>query len=161
MRLYEIANEYEKALVALSEMDGVTKEMIDDTLSHLKEPLEQKILNIAAYIKNIESDIKAMRDYERAMSERRHRLENHRDNIKRYLLETMQRTEISKVRGNELDVSVRRCAYSVNVLDELAIPDEFKRIKQEVDKQALKEALRNGLTLDGARLEQSITLVIG
>lgn len=160
MKLYQIANDYEQALNELSDAEGIMPEILDDTLAHLKEPLEQKILNLAAYIKNIDSETKAMRDYEKAMAERRKKLENKAKNIKSYISEIMQRTELSKVSGTEFDVSVRKGAYSAAVLDEKVIPDEFVRTKREIDKMALREALKKGEKINGAHLEQSLSLVI-
>jgi hypothetical protein len=76
----------------------------------------------------------------------------------------MVRTGISKIESPYFKIALRNNPPSVVVDDPDAIPWEYQRQKPapppEVDKVAVKEALKSGITVPGARLVvgQSVTI---
>lgn len=55
-----------------------------------------------------------------------------------------------------------RKSKSVNILDENLISDEFKKCKEtwSIDKVAIKAAIANGNTVDGAELVENTSLTL-
>ena len=92
--LYEIAKDYKDALEELSDLED---EAVLDTLEGLKGTLEAKSENIIKYTQNLNGTIKAMKEAEKNMAERRKRLEKKTENIKKYVKSVMEENQITKI----------------------------------------------------------------
>ncbi|WPZ17839.1 siphovirus Gp157 family protein [Geobacillus subterraneus] len=153
MKLYELAENYAKLLEMAEEMDT---DAIVDTLEALQEAIEDKAENIAKLIRNLEADVKVIRDEEKRLAERRQVIENKIERLKSYLQEQLEIAGIEKVKRPTITVSIRKNPPSVDVIDETLIPDDFL-IPQpaKVDKKAILERLKNGEHVPGAALKQT------
>ena len=81
MTLYEIDRAIMDAITA--GLDPETGELTNyDELEELQLARDEKIENIACYIKNIAADAKAIRDEEQALAKRRKTLENRAEGLK-------------------------------------------------------------------------------
>ncbi|WP_446662992.1 siphovirus Gp157 family protein [Geobacillus sp. CCR] len=153
MKLYELAENYAKLLEMAEEMDS---EAIVDTLEALQEAIEDKAENIGKLIRNLEADVKVIRDEEKRLAERRQAIENKIERLKSYLQEQLETAGIEKVKRPTITVSIRKNPPSVDVIDETLIPADFL-IPQpaKVDKRAILERLKNGEHVPGAALKQT------
>ena len=81
--------------------------------------------------------------------------------LKHLYLCTMQSNGLKKVQGGAYTLSIRE-ADSVDVTDVTALPDMYIRRKESVepDKIVLKEALKGGLEIPGAKLVKTSSLQI-
>jgi len=160
--LYQIKNEYLQALNELENMEGLTPEMINDSLASINVRFEEKALAVAAYIKNLQSDIERMTAYRMAMAERQDRIDNKIEHLKNYLKHNMQALDKKIIKGIEFDISLRNCNSKVVIDDESRIGQEWYRreIVSKLDKEALRNALQNGQEVKGAHLEQGVSLTI-
>jgi hypothetical protein len=162
MKLYEIKTEYQQALHDLQQIEDVTPQLIEDSLACIQARFEDKALAVAAYIKNLESEVEQMSDYLLKMKGRIDTQENKIERLREYLKHNMVALEIKKIHGVEFDVKVRKANFSVAIdyYDDLG--DEWYRKKtvKTIDKEALKAALENGMQINGVRLEQGISLTI-
>lgn len=156
MKLYEIAEKHNNALLAMADIDGLDESVINDTLEALEGEFNDKALSVASFFQNIEAEIKAMRDAEKRIAERRKIKESSVKRLKDYLLREMQRTGISKIECPQFQISLRNNPDSVEIVDENLIPNEFKRVVYEIDKMAIKKA---GYC-PGAEIVKKQTLVI-
>ena len=138
-------------------IDPETGEVNAEKLGELMIQREQKIENIACWIKNLVSDAKALKDEKKALDERIKAKENRAESLKKYLESILKG---QKFETTKCAVSFRK-SQSVNISDLSAIPTNFLRIKPaEADKTAIKAAIKNGETVTGAELVDKLSMTI-
>jgi len=161
MRLYEIASQYQQALATLDDLD-LPDDVIADTLEGLKGALQEKGKNVAAYIKNIEADVAAIKDAEQAMKGRRAVLQRRADWMKTLLLNSMQNSEITEISCPWFVIKPKKNPPSVNITDANAISKKYKIevVTYKIDKKLISADLKKGAVVNGAELTQGWRLDI-
>lgn len=163
LALYEISSQYLADLNKLNELE-LDEQTFLDTLEGLSGELEQKAINVAMYIKNLEVSADAIKQAEKAMADRRNSIVAKQDKIRKYLLENMLKTGITKIECPHFVLSVRKNPASVDVLMQDQIPDEYFDIPDPLpptlNKKRLAEDLKAGVLIEGARLTQGNSLQI-
>lgn len=161
--LYVIANEYQAMVERLmnSELDEQT---IADTIEGASGELELKATNVAMFIRNLESSAEQIKLAEKAMAERRKQLESKADSVKQYLFDNMKRTGVTKIESPYFALTIKKNPPSVVIDDVALIPNEYKVFTPppppSPDKAAIKAALQEGKTVEGAHIEQGERLEI-
>ena len=163
--LYKVAHRYQQAYEALFLMEDMPEEAITDTLAGIEGEFTDKAINIAALIKNIEAQAAQVKEAERSMNERKKALENHAKRLRDYLLENIKclPDDKQKIFTPEFQISLKNNPAAVFIEDGIKLADEYLRIipeEREPDKKKLKEALDNGVVIDGVKLVKGISLVI-
>lgn len=160
--LYVLAGEYRAIEQKLldSDLDAKT---ITDTLESVSGELEEKAINVAMFIRNIESSADQIDQAIKHMQERKKAMESKAESIKKYLLENMQRTGITKIESPYFTVQLKKNPPSVVVDNEVDINDKFKVTKTvtSIDKESIKLAIKSGEIVAGAHIEQKERLEIG
>ena len=158
MSLYEIDNELlgflDKLLDSVDE-NGEVQDVDTKQLDDLNAAREQKIENIALYIKNLDAEAQAIKTEEANLKNRRIRLENKAEGLRSLLSRSMQLHEENKFSTARCSVSFRRS--EAVVIDDLDLLDsEFKTeiIDFKVDKTQIKQKLKEGADVSGAHLEE-------
>lgn len=163
LALYEISAQYLADLNKLNELE-LDEQTFLDTLEGLSGELEQKAINVAMYIKNLEVSADAIKQAEKSMADRRKAIESKNERIRKYLLENMLKTGITKIECPHFVLSVRKNPASVDVLMQDQIPDEYFDIPDPLpptlNKKRLTEDLKAGVLIEGARLTQGNSLQI-
>lgn len=159
MNLYEITREAQE-LASLLETEELTPEL-EAALVINQDQLQNKAGNYAKVITNIQSDSDAI-DAEikrlKAMKESKDRALNR---LKEALREAMLVSGLDKIESSLFKLSLRRSeAVEVDVVD--ALPSEFINIKNVVtaDKVAIKEAIKRGENVTGARIIENFNIQI-
>lgn len=161
MKLYELTNEYLTLMNSASIMpDRVPVAFVDQIMASNKDAFEVKALNVCKYIKNLEADVFAMREYEKSMSERRKIIENRINNMRQYLEYNMKLTGTDKVESAEISVFRRQSPARVTVIDHTLIPEPFVRFDAIPNKNMIADALKQGEEVPGCILENGEILVI-
>ena len=159
MNLYEITREAQE-LAFLLETDELTPEL-EAALLINQDQLQSKAGNYAKVIANIQSDsdsidaeikrLKAMKDIkDRSISR-----------LKEALRDAMLVSGIDKIEISLFKLSLRRSeAVEVDVVE--ALPNAFQNVKNVVtaDKLAIKEAIKRGENVMGARIVENFNLQI-
>ena len=159
MNLYEITRETLE-LASLLETEEFTPEL-EAMLVINQEKMEVKVNNYAKVIANIQSDSDAI-DQEikrlKAMKESKDRAITR---LKDAVREAMLVSAIDKIESPLFKLSLRR-SESVEVDIVEALPSQFVNIKNVVtaDKVAIKEAIKRGENITGARLIENFNLQI-
>lgn len=146
MKLYEID------AAILNCIDTETGEILDEEqLSQLQMERDQKIENVALWVKNLNAEKDAVKAEKDAFASRQKALENRIDSLKSWLTFA---TEGQKFSSPKCQVSFRR-SESVNVLDPELIPAEYMviTVEKKPDKVTIKEQLKNGFAVPGCSLE--------
>lgn len=160
--LFLLAAEYRDAAAKLSDLD-LPEEVIADTLESLSGELEVKARNVAAFVRNLEATAASIKDAEAQMAARRRAMENRAAGLRRYLLTAMQEAGISKIECPQFCLTVKANPPAVDVFDQLMVPAEFMKQKPpppELDKAAVKDAIKAGREVPGCRLMQGKRLDI-
>lgn len=97
---------------------------------------------MATALKGVEAEYKA----------RRERVEARSQGFKDMAERIMQAAHLGKLVLPEATLSVRQVPPAVIVTDEASIPARYIRVKHEIDRVALKEALKSGESVPGATL---------
>ena len=134
--------------------DIETGEIIDaDALDALMMEREQKIENIALYIKNLTADAAAYKAEKEAFAAREAQAANKAANLKKYLTAALNGQKFSTPR---CAVSFRR-SEMVEIDEEGAIPAEYmtETVKRTPDKVAIKAAIKAGQEISGCHLVEN------
>ncbi len=163
LTLYQIADTYAQAVEKLSDED-LPAEAIADTLEGLQGDLQTKATNVAMFAQNLESLAEQIKKAEYAMSHRRKVLENKAESVRNYIKENMERAGIQKIECPHFKLSIKKNPPSVEIYDEAAIPDVYKKQPEPPppvpDKKMIAEVIKGGGTIEGARLIQGTRLSI-
>jgi hypothetical protein len=163
MNIYQISQEYQEALYQLSQIDDITPEIIEDTLSGIKCELEDKAINIAAYIKNLTAECEAVRKAKKEMATREYCLLSKIEKMKNWLKEQLIACEIKRIKKTpHFEIKIQKNPCSLDVFKLELIPQEFINFEviENINNQKIKEALKNGHQVPGARLENGTALII-
>lgn len=143
--LYDINREL------LNCIDLETGEIIDiEKLNQLQLERDTKIENIALWIKNLKADIKAYEEEEKNFKAKKDVCKNKLESLTNYLTEALN-GEVFKT--TKVTISYRK-STSVQVNENAQLPNEYLTVKTETtpNKAAIKEALTNGVVIDGCLL---------
>lgn len=149
--LYELSNHFQNLLNA-------DNEDFTQDLAQAEYDLREKMIDCIKYAKSLHADAMAIKEAVEAMNDRRVKMEKRAAQMRDYVLENMQVTDIKNIECTYFKISRRLNPPSVLITDEDLIPSEFKRIKTivEIDKTAIKSA--GGC--NGAIISQSESLRI-
>ena len=150
MKLYELAENYNE-LLALLDNEEATAEELADTLDGINDAIEVKVDNICRVRKYLEGKVEVYKAEAKRLTELAKQAENNADSMKNYLDEQLKRMNIKKMDTELFKLSYRK-SDSVNVIDLDAVPEEYKRITIAPDKTAIKKAIKDGETVNGAEL---------
>jgi hypothetical protein len=163
LSLYALSENYMQALDFLTdpEMD-LPVEAVNDTLEALGGELEDKAVNVAKFLRNMEAAADAIKAAEADMAKRRKALENRVQWLKSYIKGNMEACGISQIECPYFKLSIQKNPSAVNIFDENAVPAQFKKqvISWKIDKTAIKDAIKAGSVVPGAELNNGTRLAI-
>lgn len=67
----------------------------------------------------------------------------------------MERMQVRKVNAGIFDINIQKNPPSIKILDDAIIPDKYMIASYRLDKNQLKEDLKDGLEIEGCELVQS------
>ena len=157
MTIYEINEEI------LNCIDPETGEIIDiDKLNELEFERDAKIENVACWIKELKAEAEAIKAEKLALAERQKVAENKAESLKKWLAYALQG---EKFKTAKCSVSFRKSEV-VEITDEglnnlMKEHDELLTYKApEPNKKAIKDAIKDGLNVEGVQLVQNTSTII-
>lgn len=151
-------NLYEIDAAILGCVDAETGEIFDiDRFEELELARDAKVENICLWIKNLKAEIEALKAEKDAFAQRQKSAENKMESLKRYISGYLEGTAFESAK---VKVSFRK-SESVEIMEGAVIPDEYLRFKEpEVNKTALKTALKSGVSIDGVYITENQNIQI-
>ena len=146
-------------------IDEETGELISvsQALDAMRMEREEKLENVACWVKNLSAEADAIREEENRLIKRRKAAETKAANLKAWLLAAMTREDGTKdkLKTGRVAVSVKRNPPSTVVDDEL-LPSTYKvaKITYQANKELIKRELLAGGEVPGAHLEYGRSVVI-
>lgn len=159
LTLYEIGEVYQN-VISLAEMGELDDETLSITLGQIEDELETKADSYKVVIDRLSADAEMFKAEEKRLQDKRKRLERNIGQMKKNLEEAMRLQGKSKIKTNLFSFSIQKNPPSVVIFDESAIGEAYKTYSVSFDKKAIKEALKAGEEVPGAKLEQSESLRI-
>lgn len=163
LSLFSIAGEYRQQLDQLEQM-GLDEQTFQDTLESISGDIEEKSINVAMFVRNLESSAAAIETQIESMEERSKAIRKKAEHIKEYLRANMERAKIQKIESPFFVLSIKKNPASLVLDDETKVPPSFMKTPEPpppcLDKAKLKEALKGGAVVPGAHLEQKTRLEI-
>ena len=157
MTIYEINEQI------LNCIDPETGEIIDiDKLNELELERDAKIENVACWIKELKAEAEAIKAEKLALAERQKVAENKAESLKKWLAFALNG---EKFKTAKCSVSFRKSEV-VEITDEglnnlMKEHDELLTYKApEPNKTAIKQALKDGLSVQGVRLGCNTSVII-
>ena len=161
--LYELTEDYMN-LLELAEDPDIDEQAFADTLEGIEGALEDKADGYAKVIRTLEGDAAACDAESKRLRNKKQTIENNIRRMKAALQYAMQATGKTKfktalfsfgIQKNPAEVVIDE-GYIENIPDRFLIPQD-----PQIDKKAIKEALKAGEDLEGiAHLEQTESLRI-
>lgn len=152
MTLYEINQEILKCV------DDETGELLDfDKVNELYMQREVKIKNLALWIKDLRSEEEALKKEKQAFEERQKLCKKKIEKLEEYLQFALNG---QKFHTTEVDISFRKNKV-VEVDDWTKLEGEYLRYKEpEINKVAIKAAIKEGKEVVGARIVEKLSMSI-
>lgn len=165
LSLYQLSTTYLQALDFLTDPDSdIPMQTVTDTMEALGGELEDKAVNVAKFLRNMEATAEAIKAAEAEMAKRRKAIETRVSWLKNYLKTNMESTGVSKIECPYFKLSIAKNPAALDIFDNDAIPDEYKRTEtvtvEHIDKAAIKAAISSGHEVTGARITNGTRLVI-
>lgn len=157
--LYNITAEAQSIASALEEGE-FTPEM-ETALAINQNELQEKAINYGYAIKSMEDDVTAINEEIKRLQAIKTAKSNAIDRMKESVSNAMQIYNIEKVTSPTLNLSFRK-SETVEVELVEALSNDFKIVKTMVtaDKVAIKQAIKKGENITGARIVQKLNLQI-
>lgn len=155
----------------IDDVEKFREDMIEawkTTLDGVAEEFDEKAANIAVYIKDLKSESEQLYKEEKALKKRRAVKENALKTVTKYLLENMQEAGKSKIGTAKAEISLRTNPESVEIADENGFvkwaqengDDLLRYPKPEINKSAVKAAIKGGKNIPGAEIVRTQSLII-
>lgn len=143
--------------------EDATPEQIAESLAPLEGQIAIKGQNIAAFVLNLEAEAEAIERAAAKLKARAASLTRKQEGLRHYLMANMQAMGISEIRANDgtFRAKIVKNPPAVEVFGEL--PAEYEKVipEQRVpDKVKIRDELKAGVIIEGARLVQGERLKI-
>lgn len=150
MNLYELTGN----VLALQNMlqdanDTCTLDAINDTLELTQADYEYKLESCAKVVKNLESDIDALKNEARRLLDKARVVQNNVDNLKKAMFDSMKATGTTKVKGQLFTVAVQKNGGKLPVIVDVPVdelPDCVLKVTKSIDVDGLRVLIDSGTT---------------
>jgi hypothetical protein len=151
-------NLYEIDAAILGCVDVETGEIFDiDKLEELELARDVKVENICLWIKNLKAEAEALKAEKEVFAQRQKAAENKMESLKRYISGYLEGAAFESAK---VKVSFRK-SEAVEIMEGAVIPDEYLRFKEpEINKTALKTALKSGVSIAGVHIIENQNIQI-
>lgn len=159
MNIYKLTYKYEEILDLLQSVDVSTNEeyrqILEDTLESISDALDDKVEGYVKIIDQMRSDREMLKTERDRINERIKSLNNNVKRMQEVLYDTLKASGKDKVKTPLYSIWIQQNPPSVEVLDELEIPESYW-IEQlpTLDKRQLLADLKEGKKVKGAQIKQ-------
>lgn len=158
--LYAISSRYAEIL-SVDADDPDARAALVAALDEAQGDFTEKAEAIVKFIRNCEGDILALLAEEKRLAEKRRVLENKVKNLTAYIEAMMMITGQRAIKAGIFDLKFRQNQPSISIIDLAAVPREyFIAAEPELSKQAIKDAIKAGVTVPGVEIIRNERLVI-
>lgn len=158
--LFDLSTNYQQVYDLIS--SGEDESIYLDTLESINEALEDKADSYVGVIKSLEADNDAITKEIKRLQERKQANTNGIKRLKESLQLAMETTGKTKFKTSTNSFGIQKNAPSLKIaVDESTLPDNyFSEQQPKLDRNRLKDDLKNGIEINGVELVQTESLRI-
>lgn len=163
--LYDISNELRSIYNQLENGEGVDLETgeikpeVQNALALTSSNLQSKAIDYGYMIKSLDDESDLFAKEIKRLQERKKQIDNLKDKLCDNLSNAMQEFGIVEIKGKTIKLSFRK-SESVEVSDASVLDEKFQTIVIQPNKSAIKQAIKNGEKVEGARIVEKQNLQI-
>ena len=140
-----------------------------DTLDAVDGEMADKLANCGAFVKQLTAEAGALDTEIKSLRQRSASKKREIERFKKYIMDCMINADVKKVDEPLAKLTIRQNAESVEVADELGFIDWAQRNDRDdllrystpdINKTAVKDAIRSGAELPGAQIVRAKSLII-
>ena len=165
MTLYELTKEQQflydliASGQAVDEETGEVDGTVIEQIEIKKKDIDKKIEGTAIFIKQLEADAEALKQEKLRLEKRQKTLVNTAERLRKNLLRNMVAQGKSRFSTTKAGINIRDDEY-VNIYDEKKIPEQYIRVKKEISKVDIKNAIKAGQEVAGAEIATRKNIMI-
>lgn len=149
--LYDLSIEAQQLQTAMEESE--MPEAYIDTIEANDLMIKDKSDGYVTVAKNIEAEIKVLKEEEAELSNRRKAMENSLKRLKDRMMTCMQIAGKTEIQGNKFKVKIVANGGKMPLkIDADKLPDAYKRIILEPDPDKIRASLELGMDVPGAEI---------
>lgn len=124
-----------------------------ETLEAIEDEISVKVENIAKFLKNINSDIEALKGEEKRLAQKRRYLENKSKGLKDYTQNVLETNKLKSLKAGLFNVRLQKNNASVKIVDPNKVPNTYKIAQDpKIDGDAILKELKAGKSIEGVEL---------
>ncbi len=163
--LYEITSELDSIVNELHQYEQDQLEVPTELAQRLNGLLDQegeKVDRCCIYITKTDKEIEHLKSHLQVVQSEIKKKERMIEYLKNIALNTMNRRGVRELQGKLGHKFSLRESTSVEIYDTKLLPDTFLKLKEEwqVDKNAVKDAIKSGEQIPGARLSKNLNVQV-
>lgn len=162
LKLYQITDQYLKAIHSLLDPNETEEDRIK-LINAIDDSFDNKVINTAKVIKTLDAEYQAAKNAADEMAKHAKSLAADRDGLIKYLKWNIETSGLlDPISCAEFKIKLQQNPASLDIYDAELIPDLYKtqEIVIKIDNAKLKQDIKDGFEVDGARLVSEKRLVI-
>lgn len=157
--LFQLSTSYQQVLDLIEQ--GMNPEDLKDTLDSIEVELNVKVDNTIGLKRSVDADVDAIDKEIKRLQGLKQQKQNFSERLKNYLQEMLYIQGLQKFRTSTNYIYKRKNAPSVYVTNEKLIDSDYWVSQSpKLNKKQIKEDIKAGITVEGAELLDSESLVI-
>lgn len=139
--LYELMAGYEFLSEAMDdpELELDQLKAVVDHLDDTRGSLKEKVDNVCRVLANLAGEAARYKVEEQRLSARRKAVENKHEALRDWVRQSMRALDVKSIKTDLHSISIGAGVEQVVVNDESKIPDDYWRVKKDVDKSKIME----------------------
>ena len=148
------------AVMALADDDSIPQDEVNNALLTLEDELQEKGENCIKYLDSLQDKIDAAKANKKKLDAYIKTLENRKKRVEKACIYALDTLQVKSIMTGWGEMKVKKNPPSVVIDDITQIPTQYQRqkIQVDVDKVAIKAAIKAGEEVPGAHLEQGTSL---
>lgn len=161
MKLYELTEAYLQ-VNKLIESGEATAEELADTLESITDTIDVKADNYAKIIRMQEGNINTLDAEIKRLTAFKASINSNIDKLTSNLKFAMEATGKTDIKTDLFKIKLAKNPAKLQLIDETKIPEDYFRVDfiRVLDKNAVKDAIKNGEIIEGAELIQETRVSI-
>jgi predicted ribosome quality control (RQC) complex YloA/Tae2 family protein len=157
--LYQISQRYNN-LVALLDDDAISQDEVNNALLTLEDELQEKGENCIKYLDSVQDKIDAAKANKKKLDAYIKALESRKKRVEKACIYALDTLQVKSIMTGWGELKAKKNPPAVIIDDVAKIPTRYQRqkIQVDIDKVAIKAAIKAGEEVPGAHLEQGISL---
>jgi hypothetical protein len=148
------------AVMALADDDSIPQEEVNNALLTLEDELQEKGENCIKYLGSIQDNIDIAKANKKKLDEYIKTLESRKKRIEQACIYALDTLQVKSIMTGWGEMKVKKNPPAVIIDDVTQIPTQYQRqkIQVDIDKSAIKQAIKDGQQVPGAHVEQTARL---